>query len=398
MLYKNNIKIPSKHYVGMVKRSNEKIPLGFITPWGDDSAAKKRMATVDGWAKQSGNKSKIPTMVIENVPMSGFKMTTDIRSSSYGGSDKWRIEDPRGFELEITSHNLAQLLSVGMIDRGEISDTCVWARDGQVNVLLSTSTEEYKNAVENTKVSEMTANWKDVKIGNKILLKNNISGIWLGKMFSTGVSYYSRETTENLISVSSKSSHIIYVEKDNKKTLIIINNPKLASILSDDIMTDADAELFANEMLNDSQCNVEQSGYGNLFVLTIGSPKFGENANLSLKPLKIDNEEMLKDMTFGKKGYVFTKNAVSLFRVDFIKNYNYNKTDEFRKNEFSLDAFNQSKLSPVGEMQKNTNYWNSTYIWQQKHHMYSYNPNDTFYNLMAIFNTKSGNKIEVLVK
>lgn len=35
-----NIKIPAKHYVGMVNRQNEKIPLGFITPWGDDAGAK----------------------------------------------------------------------------------------------------------------------------------------------------------------------------------------------------------------------------------------------------------------------------------------------------------------------------------------------------------------------
>ena len=94
----NGVKIPEKHYVGMVKRQTEKIPLGFITPWGEDAAAKKRMDTVDSWAKQGyyGGKS-LPAMVIENTPMAGFKMTTDIRSSSYGGVDKWRIEDPRLF-------------------------------------------------------------------------------------------------------------------------------------------------------------------------------------------------------------------------------------------------------------------------------------------------------------
>ena len=42
--------IPEKHYVGMVVRNGSKIPLGFITPWGDDKAAQKRMKTVDDWA------------------------------------------------------------------------------------------------------------------------------------------------------------------------------------------------------------------------------------------------------------------------------------------------------------------------------------------------------------
>jgi hypothetical protein len=81
----SNIKIPAKHYVGMVKRQTEKIPLGFITPWGEDAAAKKRMTTVDNWSRQGRNTKSLEPMIIENVPMNGFKMTTDIRSSSYGG-------------------------------------------------------------------------------------------------------------------------------------------------------------------------------------------------------------------------------------------------------------------------------------------------------------------------
>jgi len=44
---KENIKIPAKHYVGLVKRKNSKLPIGFMTPWGEDTAAKNRMASVD---------------------------------------------------------------------------------------------------------------------------------------------------------------------------------------------------------------------------------------------------------------------------------------------------------------------------------------------------------------
>ena len=79
---RDNVKIPAKHYVGMVKRDTEKLPLGFITPWGDDAAAVKRMATVDQWSKQGYRSTALEPLVIDNVPMSGFKMTTDIRSSS----------------------------------------------------------------------------------------------------------------------------------------------------------------------------------------------------------------------------------------------------------------------------------------------------------------------------
>ena len=44
-----NVKIPAKHYVGMVKRQHDDLPLGFITPWGEDAAAQKRIATVNNW-------------------------------------------------------------------------------------------------------------------------------------------------------------------------------------------------------------------------------------------------------------------------------------------------------------------------------------------------------------
>jgi hypothetical protein len=263
----SNIKIPAKHYVGMVKRSTEKIPLGFITPWGDDAAAKKRIATVDSWARQGYNSKALEPMIIENVPMNGFKMTTDIRSSSYGGSDKWRIEDPRGFELEITSPNLAQLLSVGMIDRGEIMDTCVWARDGQQNVLLSTSTDEYKSAVKNTEVAAMTADWKNVKIGNTILLQNNVTGVWLGRMF--GMSYYDSHRADDksktsCLTVSDKSMHVIYIkeaDKNYKHKLFLINSPKLAAITDTATMSEMESEALVNQLINDSTCNIESTVY-----------------------------------------------------------------------------------------------------------------------------------------
>ena len=79
---RDTVKIPTKHYVGMVKRANDTLPLGFMTPYGEDAAAKKRMATVDSWAGQGyyGNTNKIEAQTIDNVPLSGFRLTSSIRS------------------------------------------------------------------------------------------------------------------------------------------------------------------------------------------------------------------------------------------------------------------------------------------------------------------------------
>ena len=398
----DGVKIPAKHYVGMVKRQTEKIPLGFITPWGEDAAAKKRIATVDSWAKQSyyGNKA-LPAMVIDNVPMSGFKMTTDIRSSSYGGVDKWRIEDPRGFELEITSHNLAQLLSVGMIDRGEIADTCVWARSGQQNVLLSTATEAYKLAVKNTEVAAMTASWQDVKTGNTVLLQNNVTGVWLGRMFGVSInSGYSRgeNQVKNRVTVTDKSLHVIYVNdpEGQKHKLMLLSSPKLAAITNTATQTDAAAELLANQLLVDTSCTVETTGYRGYIALTVGSPKLGETAKLSLKPMQINTEEILKTHTsYGRDNpSVYIKiddHLVHVYGGNYFRNNN-----EFIGSAFSMPLFEQHQLVPVGSMVRDRYY--STGVWNQTTYEYTFDPEDVFYAAVVTINTRVGNTIEAYVR
>ena len=401
----SNIKIPAKHYVGMVKRQVEKIPLGFITPWGEDAAAKKRMTTVDNWSRQGRNTKSLEPMIIENVPMNGFKMTTDIRSSSYGGVDKWRIEDPRGFELEITSPNLAQLLTVGMIDRGEIMDTCVWAREGQQNVLLSTSTEEYKAAVKNTEVAAMTADWKNVKIGNTVLLQNNVTGIWLGRMFGVKVETYYRDDEnrkKNSITITDKSMHVIYIDKADKNykhTLLLINSPKLAAITDTSTKTETEAETLVNNLLTDSTCNVEGNGYRHYIALTIGAPKIGETAKLSLKPVQVSSAEVLETLTsYRSRHQVYMKGGSQhLYKVTASKNYHKNTT-VFTCSAYSMPLFEDHQLIPIGGMKGNNNYWNRYEVWQQNSHEYDFNATHEFFAAVLTINTKSGSTIEAYVK
>src|SRR4051812_1534070 len=122
-----SIKIPAQHYVGFSKRGDDEILLGFMTVEGTDSAAQKRKATVDSWASGSG-KNRIPAQVFENKLLSGFKMGKSIRHG-YGwgqGTVKWRVEVPRGFELEISSPNFASLIACSTIENGEILEKCIW--------------------------------------------------------------------------------------------------------------------------------------------------------------------------------------------------------------------------------------------------------------------------------
>lgn len=191
------IKIPLTHYVGFQARHHDDVPLGFMTPDGTDSASTKRKATVDSWSKQGGHiwnpttrsydrKDPLPSVSYENKPLSGFKMGREIRrNSGWGqGNVKWRIEDPRGFELEISSPNFAQIILCTTIENGEILEECVWGRLGAENILLPISSEVYKAAVINSERMAKKVSLKDLKPGHKVVLQNGEEGIFLGSFFT----------------------------------------------------------------------------------------------------------------------------------------------------------------------------------------------------------------------
>lgn len=252
------VKIPDKHYVGLVKRSDSDLPLAFLTPWGTDSAAKNRMKSVDEWSSRGwAGQKKLGAITIDNLPMTGFKLTSDIRTTSYGGLDKWRIQDPRGFELEITSGNLARLLGVGTLERGEILDSCVWARLGSDNVLLSVQSPDYKEAVEATRLSKIKAKWKDVKIGNTVSLQNTISGVYMGKYYAIDQNRNHNNREEPLVPRVDLEMPVFAILSTDQSQLHLIRNPKLAEIVSTDEKTPAEAELELNTLLQSGKLSVD---------------------------------------------------------------------------------------------------------------------------------------------
>lgn len=403
------IKIPSKHYVGMVQRGNEKLPLAFITPNGEDAASLKRIDTVNDWVagngRYGGNKA-LPSMVIDNVPLSGFKLTTDIRSSSYGGLDKWRIEDPRGFELEITSGNLARLLSVGMIDRGEINDQCVWGRDGANNVLISVNTDEYKVAVENTKVAGLKADWKAAKPGNTVLLQNNVRGVWLGRMHMLTRDRASSQTSAigcNELSSGNKSLHVIFVDTPpsyGKETsqLLLISSPKLAAIEDDTAITEAEAERRANELIASGTCAVNANGYKTVIALTFGNVQPAKNITLSLRPVDIVDEAELLRIThdYNRRDHVFATDADGNFgRIG--RRYEHGKNNVMGLECYDLGSIGSGEFRAVNILKQNDGYWGrSSSTWNHKGVPHEFTAG-IYQQLVASIKTKSGNIIEALL-
>lgn len=157
------ITFPTKFYVGLKTETDfnfddnthHQYLLGFMTPDGNDKAAAKRKSTVDFWASQarikrdaegrymSGPNGRnyvyedvVPAIIVDNVPIAGFKLADMVRRYSTSNV-VWRIDEPRGFQLEISSTNLAYLVNeAGILKGGIIDAECAWARIGNQNFLV----------------------------------------------------------------------------------------------------------------------------------------------------------------------------------------------------------------------------------------------------------------------
>lgn len=259
-----SIHIPKNHYIGVRLKDTPKDgakPLGFLTPGGTDAAATKRKNTVNDWCginhRRYGvrehrltkeraeelhaqypdsviNESKFNSSVweferpiipgtdfvihddVDNNPATGFRITKSISRGGWNGGNKVvRIEDPRGFELEISVDNLVKLMTMTTFIDGECQTECVWARDGAKNVLLPVNSDLYLAAIKETKTRNAKAiPLKQVKIGDTIRLYGK--GVEFDKceyygLYRCGSTKFDGYATETLIDVNKR-----YVVKDLK--------------------------------------------------------------------------------------------------------------------------------------------------------------------------------------
>lgn len=196
--------IPNQLYVTVQYRgdtNNESGLLGFASPYTRDAAFEKRKHTQDSWAYGPGITVTIDTednvsvsgegsggygrgswdagslfiancfpRIIPNEPQTGFELAKSVRRSGWSGSGNvvWRITDPRGFDLEITSENFASILNCAVVDHGVILGKCVWGREGSRNVLLPENSEPYQAAMKQTERVSRRVSLRDVQLGDTI--------------------------------------------------------------------------------------------------------------------------------------------------------------------------------------------------------------------------------------
>ncbi len=197
-VYNNALKIFSQLYVGIKPKydTSPGSPLGFATPYEDNAAGRKRQETVKNWVghyeyewvdgKQIRKEYTPNLKIVDNVPLEGFKITDDVKRIYWGGGNVvWRVEDPRGWELEIQSNNLMALIqSVGIQAGGAINGKCIWAREGAQNILIAESSQEYRDAIKaaETVKKPKQLQLKDRVVGATYRLATGEAATYLGKV------------------------------------------------------------------------------------------------------------------------------------------------------------------------------------------------------------------------
>jgi len=174
--------IPKELYVGFQIRKatgniksldgGKNVALGFASYKNEKN--EMQHPTLEKWRDKD-----IPRMCYDNTPTVGISVAGSI--SRWSTSSKCiRVEDPRGFQLEITVENFIEIIRNCTLDKGVIQDEMVWGWDTFVR-LIKVESNNYNIGVENFNI-KMTDNisLKDVKPGYIVRLKNGNVGKYLG--------------------------------------------------------------------------------------------------------------------------------------------------------------------------------------------------------------------------
>ena len=315
--------------------NNDSGLLGFASPYTKDAAFEKRKSTQDSWAYGHGVTVNIDSnedisvtgegtrggygagekwdatmlfianchpRIIDNTPMTGFEIAKTVRRYGWGGGGnvKWRITDPRGFDLEISSENFASVLACTTMVNGVIQEECVWGRQGANNILLPVTSDPYKEATKQTTLVNSKVSMKDVGIGDTITVltsqtsTGNLTGTYLGKVWivSSGQigedSYYDHSRyTASRIARDVIARFLVRSDEDNK--IYAFTTMKVAAIDKkaatpgkvEDMIT------WVNEQISEGKSDFVNLGYGVNPVIALAKESDAKKIKVTLAPTKV---------------------------------------------------------------------------------------------------------------
>lgn len=147
-------------------------PLGFVVPDGETPAAKKLQSTVERWCAgyhygHAPAKPFTPTRYQNSATM-GF--TLDRVVSRWRTQNKlFRVNDPRGWQIEISTENLMYIMLNSEISNGVVQTPLVYARKGGTNWLVSPKHIEARNELDKTGIKV-----RALKVGQIVHTKRSV--------------------------------------------------------------------------------------------------------------------------------------------------------------------------------------------------------------------------------
>jgi hypothetical protein len=260
--------IPKQLYIGYQERldcnyrlpveERIKVKLGFATYHEDNAKFENRKSTIDSWAQpydieyierppndtyKHGWNEKIQhprddlkSELLDNEPLTGFKLSDFVKRTGWnGGNVVWRIQDPRGFELEISSANMQQLIDYCVINKGVIESPCVyaWTMKGSKVCLIPTNCDLYQEAeLDTVRRGLPVIKISQINIGDVVAFRNSKVAVFWGNM------YYYNEAADSLgtfclRAFKSNLFQIIEINSDNTITTVKwewMKDPKIVEI------------------------------------------------------------------------------------------------------------------------------------------------------------------------
>ena len=400
------ITVYDKLYVTVEHRPDAKSDtghLGFSSPYTKDAAFHRRKDTQDQWAygrgtnwviddedqitSGEGHTSKVDMIalfvtqayprIVVNEPREGFEIAKSVRRYGYRGPGNvlWRITDPAGYDLEISSENFASIVDHCVLEQGVIKGRCVWGRDGSKNVLLPEGSEPYDKALKFTKQKKNSVSLKDVKLGDTVeILNKGMIGIpftYLGKMFihcvenlhTEGDSYYSDNRGADF---KAKTCERYVLINETTGALTAISAPKVAEVTKTrpyPLVTRDEALRIVNE--------TPQSSMDGIFDQFSFVSATKDPTDYSFIVKEIPYETAFDGASYRKHQQHY--DALMLANYDdkwytcfSSRNYNRNgTTNEPRLIELDTVPYGaRSDMRTEGRMVQNDNHWSRHYTWK----------------------------------
>lgn len=238
---KDKLYLPAKVKVGYNDRSDTYTKkLGFVI-YQDEKNIWKQEKSWNKWRQE-----KLGLNEYDNIPTEGFVINKNAGGvgggwSRHSRTEKIRVYDPRGFEIEITIPNLLFILSENASIPGKgLNGEFIYAWDnGGGVILMPCSCEEYKSSLTFTAVQANKFDKNDLKEGAVYQNKQLENLVYMGRhtTYTNNLNYYWDTTftpnTQYIFWDENETTHLGQNRKAEKGGFVCLANLDSISTLVD---------------------------------------------------------------------------------------------------------------------------------------------------------------------